>query len=102
MKDTLHRMRLRRKYSCVVIPATKENVGMINKIKDFVAYGEISADAFEKLKNKRGEKDPSGKGLKPFFRLHPPRGGANTKVHFPKGILGNNKEKINDLLERML
>jgi len=43
-------------------------------------------------------------GLKPFFRLHPPRGGIDTKVHFPirKGVLGDNKEKINDLVRRML
>ena len=40
--------------------------------------------------------------LKPFFRLHPPRGGIKSKIHFPKGVLGNNKEKINDLVERML
>ena len=40
--------------------------------------------------------------MKPFFRLHPPRGGINAKIHFPKGVLGNNKEKINDLIKRML
>ena len=40
--------------------------------------------------------------IKPFFRLHPPRGGIKSKVHFPKGVLGNNKEKINELIMRML
>jgi len=25
-----------------------------------------------------------------------------TKLHFPKGVLGDNKEKINDLILRML
>jgi len=40
--------------------------------------------------------------LKPFFRLHPPRGGLkNSKEPFPKGVLGYNKE-INELVERML
>ena len=40
--------------------------------------------------------------LKPFFRLHPPRKGIKSKVQFPKGVLGNHKEKINELVERML
>ena len=40
--------------------------------------------------------------LKPYFRLHPPRKGINSKVHFPRGVLGDNKEKINDLILRML
>ena len=42
--------------------------------------------------------------LKPFFRLHPPRGGINSKKHFgkEKGILGDNGKEINKLLERML
>ncbi|KKL95423.1 hypothetical protein LCGC14_1854700, partial [marine sediment metagenome] len=40
--------------------------------------------------------------LKPFFRLHPPRKGIKSKLHFPKGVLGDNKEKINDLVLRML
>ena len=43
-------------------------------------------------------------GLKPFFSLHPPRGGIESKKHFGvgKGVLGDNKKAINKLLERML
>jgi glycosyltransferase involved in cell wall biosynthesis len=42
--------------------------------------------------------------LKPFFSLHPPRKGINSKKHFgvKKGVLGDNKEQINDLIKRML
>ena len=76
---------------------------MLKKVKDFVAYGEITEATYKELKDKRGVKDPNNKGkLKPFFRLHPPRKGIKSKVHFPKGILGNNGDKINDLVERML
>jgi len=101
IEETLQRLRLRRKYACVVIEPTKENLGMIKNVKDFVAYGEISDEVYEKLKEERGKKDKEGK-LKPFFRLHPPRKGIKSKVHFPKGVLGNNKEEINKLIERML
>ncbi len=51
-----------------------------------------------KLKEIRGQKD------KNFFRLHPPRRGIESKKHFGvgKGVLGDNGEKINELLVRML
>lgn len=120
--ETLDRLRLRRKYACVAINPTKEQEVMIKKMRNFIAYGEISNDTFEKLIKTRGKKvdktkdiDPKkvlegiqkGKkyeelNLKPFFRLHPPRGGAETKIHYPRGILGDNQEKINDLILRML
>lgn len=102
--DTLDRLRLRRKYVCIVLEKpTKEQLGMIKKVKDFIAFGEINAETYKELKEKRGKKDEKGK-LKPFFRLHPPRKGIESKKHFGvgKGVLGNNKEKINDLIRRML
>lgn len=103
IEETLNRMRLRRKYACVVIEDTPENKGMIKKVNDFVAYGEINNETQKELIAKRGKKDKEG-NLKPFFRLHPARGGMETKKHFGvgKGVLGNNKEKINDLIVRML
>jgi len=124
VENTLSRLRLRRKYACVVINSTKETDGMIKKVKDFVAYGEIKKDTFEKLLEKRGQLVDrkkkadlkavisgveSGKAyeeynLKPFFRLHPPRGGIEIKNQFGvgKGVLGNNGEHINKLIEKML
>jgi large subunit ribosomal protein L30 len=101
VKETLNRLKLRKKYSCVVIAPTKEQFGMIKKMKNFVAFGEIDEKTYKKLKEKRGKKDAEG-NLKPFFRLHPPRKGIKSKLHFPKGVLGNHKEKINELIERML
>ena len=125
VEETLNRLRLRKKYSCVVIPSRgKEHLGMIKKVKDFVAYGEIGSEMLEKLVEKRGKALDSSKKLdpkkaakgieegkkyselnmKPFFRLHPPRKGIESKKHFGvgKGVLGNHKERINELLERML
>ena len=96
IEETLNRIRLRKKYSCVVLEPTRENLGMIKKLKDFIAYGEISPEMQKKLEEKRKTK------IKNFFRLHPPRGGIRIRLHFPKGALGNHGEKINDLIERML
>lgn len=125
MEETLSRLRLRKKYVCVVITPTKETTGMIRKIENFVAYGNINQETFDKLVEKRGqpvdkkkkidfkkaaEEILKGKkyeelNLKSFFRLHPPRGGIDSKKHFgvsKKAVLGNHKEKINVLIERML
>ncbi len=123
--ETLNRTRLRKKYSCVVWQKPKaEDLGILKKIKDFVAYGEISGEIFEKLIEKRGKlidknkktdlkkaaeeiikgKSYEDANVKPFFRLHPPRGGIDSKVHFgkKKGVLGNHGKEINKLVERML
>lgn len=124
IKETLERLRLRRKYVCVLLGQKKEDLGMLMKIRNFVAFGEINKETLVKLVEKRGklidktkkidakkivEEIEKGKSLvdlnlKPFFRLHPPRGGIESKNHFGvgKGVLGDNKEHINKLIERML
>lgn len=103
--DTLDMLRLKRKYACVVVEDTKQNMGMINKVKDFVTYGEISDDVHKLLVEKRGKKDGEGK-LKKFFRLHPPIKGwerKGTKVGYQAGgALGYRGDKINELVKRML
>ncbi len=99
IKETLNRLKLRKKYSCIVFEnPDKVQIGMISKVRDFVAFGEISDETYKKLQEKRKSR------VKNFFRLHPPRGGIESKKHFGvgKGVLGNNKEHINKLIERML
>jgi len=97
--ETFHRLKLRKKYSCIVLEnPTAEQLGMMKALRNFAAYGEISQKTYKELVKKRGGK------TKNFFRLHPPRGGIDSKKHFgvDKGVLGNHKEKINDLIWRML
>ena len=99
--ETLFRLRLRRKYSCVVFEKpSKIEEGMLKSVRNSIAFGEISKETYKKLVDARGKKDKEG-NLKPFFRLNPPRGGAKTKFHYPKGILGENKE-MDKLMEKML
>ncbi len=125
IEETLSRLRLRKKYSCVVIPEiSAQQEGMIKKVKDSVAFGEIDKESLLKLIEARGqpldktkkidskkaaEELTKGKkyeelNLKPFFRLHPARGGIKSKKHFgkEKGVLGNHGKEIVKLMERML
>ncbi len=102
VQEALFRMRLRRKYTAVLMEDNAETRKLLDFVRNFVAYGPISAEMLSELKAKRTQKTKSGE--KPFFRLHPPRGGIDSKIHAgkKKGVLGDNKEKINDLVRRML
>ncbi len=119
VRETLYRLKLRRKYCCVILPERTEILSMVKKVRDFAAYGKITQEEFKELIEKRGQPLKKGKkvevfdfekdkgdfekyNLKPFFRLHPPRGGIDSKIHYPKGVLGDHGDKINELLRRML
>ena len=106
VKETLYRLRLRRKYACVVLAEpTAEQMGMIKSVKDFVAFGEISEETYKKLVEKRGKKDKDG-GLKPFFRLHPPVGGFERlgikKPYARGGSLGYRGKDMKKLVMKMI
>ena len=107
ISDTLKMLNIERKNYCTIVEGNPGTMGMIRKVKDFVTYGEIDDETEKLLAEKRGEKsskDPEK--LKPFYRLSPPRGGFERKgIKQPftlGGVLGNRKEKINDLIKRMV
>jgi large subunit ribosomal protein L30 len=122
IEETLSRLRMRRKLVCVLIDEkNKVDYGMLQKVKDFTAYGNVDEALVKQLIEKRGQ-TLNGKKIdkkdiekifegikkndwkiKKFFRLHPPIGGfkKSTKIQSPKGILGKH-EDISKLLLRML
>ena len=121
--DTLQMLRLVRRNYCVVINNTPTMKGMITKVKDYVAWGEIDEETLGMLVKKRGleflgRKNDSkniykyrtfefnGKSYKPYFRLNPPQQGfgrKGVKMGFAAGgALGYRGNKINNLNQRML
>ena len=108
-KKTLEYLRLKQKHSCCVLDDNEVNRGMINKVRDYITFGEIDEKTYLTMLEKRGEligkkkanedkkvnlKEISEKyfkgelklremslkyNLKPFFRLHPPIGGFEKK-----------------------
>lgn len=120
--ETLYRMRLRKKFVATLMEDNPENRKLLLKMRNYVAFGEIPSALLVKLLEARGvavnkksfdankmaklieSKGLVDSGIKPFFRLHPPRGGIESKKHYGvnKGVLGDNKEGIIKLLERML
>ncbi len=122
MQETLFRFRLRRKYAAVLVKPSPLNIKLLKKLRNHIAYGDINKETLKELVEKRAlpldklkkinvekvieqlEKNNRSTEIKPFFRLHPPRGGIESKKHFGvgKGVLADNKDKINDLVRRML
>lgn len=134
IKDTLKMLRLHRINHCVVVPESPHYRGMIQKVKDYVAWGEIDEEAFAKILEMRGrlsgnrrltdqlikEKTSFGTigefasavyqdaaklqdvGIKPVFRLHPPRKGhRGTKKTVKEGGELGYHESISDLIWKM-
>ncbi len=121
--DTMKLLRLHRKNTCVLLEDTPALRGMINKVKDFVAWGEISEATFQELIKKRGQLYQGrrtdtkekyqykaaaihGQNYKPYFTLNPPRKGFGRKgikvAYAAGGALGYRGDKINDLIQRMI
>ena len=70
----------------------------MKEVTGFSDFGKF-ADALIEGKAKMNDY----KQIRPVFRLGPPRKGFKSiRLPYPRGDLGNRKEKINDLLERMI
>jgi large subunit ribosomal protein L30 len=54
IRDTLKMLNLNRPNHAVVVPRTESYVGMVNRVKDYVAYGDIDAATMTELIAKRG------------------------------------------------
>ena len=54
IKDTLKMLRLHHVNHCVLVPDTPAYLGMIRKVKDFVAYGEVDAYPVSRHRRVRG------------------------------------------------
>ena len=104
IRDTLSMLRIQKKFTCTIVPDTESIRGMLNKVKDYVTYGEIDNETLELLTQKRGKKGEDG--MKKHFHLCPPRGGFERKgikhAFEQGGALGYRKAKINDLIKKML
>lgn len=124
-ENALRSMSLTRVNHCVVLPDSDSFKGMANRVKDFVAYGSVNDEVLLKMIVKRARKSgdirlteeeaksvlkglKEGKkmkdlGIKPIFRLKPAKKGLKSiKWQFPRGDLGDRRDDINALLERMI
>jgi large subunit ribosomal protein L30 len=128
IRDTLKMLGLKKTNHVTILADNPVNRGMIQKVKDFVTWGEIDDATLTALISKWGRKEAdnrleakeaaefakslaSGKttfkkaGVKSYFRLHPPtKGHAREGIKKPYstgGVLGYRGKSINNLLAKM-
>lgn len=98
VKDTLDMFRLGKKHACVIIDEKENTKGMLQKVKDAITWGTVDEATIKLLKEKAGEQK--------VYHLHPPRGGFERKgIKKPfnvGGALGDRKDKMGELIKRML
>lgn len=112
---TLDMLNIRHVNHCTIVLDSPDFVGMLKKAKDYITWGHIDADTLKLLLEKRGEAAAAnsknfvavnGKNYKPYFRLSPAKGGLGkrgVKASFTNsGSLGDRKDKINELLRKMI
>ena len=130
VRDTMAMMGLAQVNHCAIIDDRVNYRGMLQKAKDYITWGEPSAEIVKEMLQKRGKvtnelvaKETKYKTVDEFvdafmkfevemdslkmgkvFRLSPPRKGyAAIKKQFAKhGSLGNRGKEINKLLARMI
>ena len=55
IKDTCFKLRLYKKHNCVIVSNSPDYMGMIKKIDNYVAWGEVNPDILRLLLEKRGK-----------------------------------------------
>ena len=70
IKDTLKMLRLHRVNHCVILPNTKTYVGMLQKVKDYVTWGEIEPETLAKLIIHRGRISGDNKISDGYIKKH--------------------------------
>ena len=97
--QTLEQLQLKKKNNCVVLEASSTVKGMVQKVKDYVTFGEIDEETEKLLDSKKSEKDA-------FYRLQNPKGGferKGVKMDFNAGgVVGNRGAAINILIKKMI
>lgn len=99
IRDTLDMLNLKAQNNCAIVEDTPAVKGMLRKVQGYVTYGVADEETIKLLESKKEEG-------KKTIRLQPPKKGygrKGIKVPFVKsGALGDRKEKISDLISRMV
>lgn len=123
---TMQLLHLKKRYNATIVKEDPSILGMLYKIKHYVAWQKIDTDTIKEIIEKRGKrignseelrldeiamkianndiKLSSIKSIRPWFALNPPRGGfkrSTKRMYTQKGVTGENAELIK-LVRRML
>ena len=98
IEATMRRIHLYKKNHASILEDTPANRKILAKIKDYITWGTVDDETLKLLK--------AASSKSSYFRLNSPRKGFGRKgIKKPfstGGALGDRKDKINDLIKRML
>lgn len=93
IRETLRLLRLNRRYHCVVIPDTPSYRGMLQVVKDYVAFGEIDHETLTMLLRNRGRLEGDLPLTDEYVKE---RTGYSNIEEFAKAVI-DGKAKLSDL-----
>lgn len=99
VSKTFETLSLEKKHQLVLVEDNDSMRGMLNKVKDYIAYGDISDETLEALEEETGRDLEAGDTVS----LTPPSGGfRSTKENFEAGgSLGDHKN-LDELVKNMM
>ncbi|GIU70706.1 MAG: 50S ribosomal protein L30 [Candidatus Nitrosocaldaceae archaeon] len=134
-EKTMQLLNLDKRYRATIVSEDPAMLGMLKKVKNYVAWYKADKELIKELLEKRGLKSSSKRlddnainslgfdnidklaealasnniklsslDMKPWFGLHPPRGGfkrSTKRLYTQKGVTGENPE-LPELIRRML
>lgn len=68
IEDTMKMLRLHKVNHCVLVPETPHYKGMIQKVKDYVAYGKVDAKTFAGILENRGRLEGNTRLTEEYIR----------------------------------
>ena len=95
IKHTFRNLRLHKVNHCVVVEENDYYAGMIKKVKDYVAWGEISEDMLAVLFKNRGRLEGGKRLTEDYLRENTPFGSFKELAH----ALYSGEVKMKDLME---
>lgn len=98
IKHTLELLRLHRVNHCVVVEENAYYKGMIKKVKDYIAWGEISEDMLEVMFRERGRLEGGKRLTEEYLRENTPFDSIKELAH----VLYEGKAKVKDLTKNKL
>jgi large subunit ribosomal protein L30 len=103
VNSTLDSLGLKRRFNALIVDSSPVVLGMLKKVQNFVAYGELSDENYTKLLTLPSSIKEEKKGML-LLRLPPPRFGLKKTIKklYPKGEAGYRGKEINSLVERFL
>lgn len=96
VKDTLSQLHLCKINHMVILPENKGTSGMLEKVKDYITWGEVSTETIAKVLLMRAEPIGRSAGISDEFISQNSSGGYSSIISFAKAV-SSNEARLSDI-----